>query len=155
MTDNLAETEDRRAKYRAIVDYELAMTQARFQTLAIFFAAVGFIVGLGHFSRSIGALLLFVTSGLWIIDVRSRDSLDKWRRAGQCLEEDMLAAGGLFSSRIDRTESVRFGFFAAKWPVEGWLAGWFVFQVGADVIFSSVFGFAIALLCGETGWWGC
>jgi hypothetical protein len=96
LTEHSAEIEDRRAKYRAVVDYEIAMTQMRFQTLAIFLAAVGFIVGLGHLSRSIGALLLSITLGLWIIDLRSRDVLSKWRRVGATLEARMLAEEGCF-----------------------------------------------------------
>src|SRR5262249_35209943 len=36
---------DVRAEYRAISDYEIAVTQMRFQTLSIFLAAVGLIVG--------------------------------------------------------------------------------------------------------------
>jgi 4-amino-4-deoxy-L-arabinose transferase-like glycosyltransferase len=76
------------------------MTQMRFQTLAIFLAAVGFIVGLGHLSRPTGALLFLLTLGLWIIDLRSRDRLSKWRDWGAMLEAPMGAAEGqLFSDR--------------------------------------------------------
>jgi hypothetical protein len=95
----MAQTEDRRAKYRAVVDYELAMTQARFQTLAIFIAAVGFVVGRGHLSPSTGALFLLISVGLWIVDLRNRDVLVEWRSVGRDLEEEMLDGAGLDQTR--------------------------------------------------------
>jgi hypothetical protein len=81
--DDSTEIEDRRLKYRTLVDYEIAMTQMRFQTLAIFLAAVGFIVGLGHYSRWVGGLLLAITLGLWIIDLRSPRHAERVPRLGQ------------------------------------------------------------------------
>jgi hypothetical protein len=155
VAEETPEREDRRVKYRAVVDYELAMTQARFQTLAIFLAAVGFVVGSGHFSRPLGAVLLFITLGLWIVDLRSRDVLSGWRSVGQELEGGMLAGeGGVFLGRNLPTEELMLGLFATKRPVRGRMAGVLVHQVGVDVIFSAIIGFAVALLAGQSGWAG-
>ena len=104
LNDDSTEAEDRRLKYKTLVDYEIAMTQMRFQTLAIFLAAVGFIVGLGHYSRWVGALLLSITLGLWIIDLRSRDMLSKFRDWGDAVEDGHPARPGEPTvSRSDRS----------------------------------------------------
>jgi hypothetical protein len=44
------------------------------------------------------------------------------------------------------------GLFAMKRPIHGRIAGLFVFQVGMDVIFLGVIGYAIVLLSDVTGW---
>jgi hypothetical protein len=143
----MTQTEDRRAKYKAVVDYEIAMTQARFQTLAIFIAAVGFVVGRGHLSRPTAALFLLITVGLWIVDLRNRDVLAKWRSVGRDLEEEMLDGdeldqtldgwGRLFPpERLGRNKELKLGVFATKHPIKGRMAGVLVHQFGIDVIFS-------------------
>jgi hypothetical protein len=145
------EIEDRRLKYRALVDYEIAMTQMRFQTLAIFLAAVGFIVGLGHYSRWVGGLLLAITLGLWIIDLRSRDMLSKFRDWGAIVEDGLLVPESRqFRDRTGVAPEVRFGLFAIRWTIRGQPVRLIAFQVGIDIIFLGVIGFAIALLCGVT-----
>jgi hypothetical protein len=165
VTEPMTQTEDRRAKYKAVVDYEIAMTQARFQTLAIFIAAVGFVVGRGHLSRPTAALFLLITVGLWIVDLRNRDVLAKWRSVGRDLEEEMLDGdeldqtldgwGRLFPpERLGRNKELKLGVFATKHPIKGRMAGVLVHQFGVDVIFSAVIGFAVALLCGQSGWPG-
>jgi hypothetical protein len=155
VAEETPEREDRRAKYRAVVDYELAMTQARFQTLAIFLAAVGFVVGSGHFSQALGAVLVFITLGLWVVDLRSRDSLRKWRASGAALEKRLLATEDQqFEERTGREEEVRFGLFSTPLTITGWAAGLVSFQFGIDVIFSGVIGFGVALLADQSGWTG-
>lgn len=149
--DNSTEIEDRHLKYRALVDYEIAMTQMRFQTLAIFLAAVGFIVGLGHYSRWVGGLLLFITLGLWIIDLRSRDMLSKFREWGETVEDGLLVKKSRqFRDRVGVAPDVRFGLFAIRWTIRGRATRLVAFQVGIDIIFLGVIGFAIALLFGVT-----
>lgn len=146
------EIEDRRLKYRALVDYEIAVTQMRFQTLAIFLAAVGFIVGLGHYSRLVGGLLLAMTLGLWVIDLRSRDMLMKFRDWGEIVENGLLVrASRQFRDRTGVTPKVRFGLFVfPPLSIKRWPRRLIAFQVGIDIIFLGVIGFAIALLCGVT-----
>jgi hypothetical protein len=152
LSDDTAEIEDRRLKYRALVDYEIAMTQMRFQTLAIFLAAVGFIVGLGHYSRWTGGLLLAITLGLWIIDLRNRDMLSKFRDWGEIVEDGLLVPESRqFRDRTGVAQEVRFGlFFSRRWTIRGRARRLVAFQLGIDIIFLGVIGFAIALLCGVT-----
>src|SRR4051812_28482061 len=88
------ERADLRAKHQAATDCERTTTQLRFQTLSLFLAAVGLIVGLGHQSRSVGALLLLIGAGLWILDLRNRALLQAYRKTGLIIEERMNTLNG-------------------------------------------------------------
>ena len=59
------------------------------QTLSLFLAAVGLMVGLGQKSRSVGALLLLIGAGLWILDLRNRALLRAYRSIGMMVEQRM------------------------------------------------------------------
>lgn len=74
--------DDLRLEYQAVCDYELTVSKMRFQTLSLFLAAVGFIVGLSNPTQAIGVLLLSLSFGLWIIDLRNRTLLNRYREMG-------------------------------------------------------------------------
>jgi hypothetical protein len=133
-----------------MLDYELGLTNLRFQTLTIYFAAVGFIVGLNHNpSRAVGVLLLCVTVGLWTIDLRNRDMLTTFRTRGADVEEKLLGGqGALFARRQGPQQTAAFGFLNAQRRlcahnrVTRWLIRLISFQVGIDIVFISVAGYA-------------
>lgn len=143
-----------REQYRAICDFELAVFQMRFQTLAIFLAAVGFLIGLTHGSRATGALLLMLVAGLWVIDLRNRDLLRWYLDVGKQAEEEIFGVSALlFGSRPTRNSPVSVGLFNARVRIEQRHFGLVSFQVGIDIIFSGVTGYGVWVLVGRHGWY--
>ena len=67
--------EDVRAEYGVIGMYTSAMTGARFQTVAIYLAALGLILSRGSPSQLTSLLILVVSVGLWLLDLRNRDAV--------------------------------------------------------------------------------
>ncbi len=145
--------ENRRIEYRAILDWEIAVTQLRFQTLSIFFAAVGFIVGFSNRpSKAVGVLLLAVTAGLWIIDLRNRDLLSRFRILGLEAEKRLFGEEGLlFEKRRGPQGKAVLGVLNTMGVMRApkgskSLRAEFIraisFQVGIDVIFTSVASYA-------------
>lgn len=147
--------EDVRANHAAIAGAEIAVTQLRFQTLTVYLAAVGFIVGLGEPRRRIGALLLVITLGLWVLDLRNRDLLSSFRGAGRKVEQHMEveADAGYFQSRTPgQITRAQFGLLNQQTPVGRCVAGLISFQVGIDIVFFGVMGYAVRLVIGRGGW---
>jgi hypothetical protein len=156
MDDSHERRQDVRASHAAIASTEIAVTQLRFQTLTVYLAAVGFIVGLGQPRRSIGALLLVITLGLWILDLRNRDLLSLFRTAGRLAEAQMDVENdaGYFQSRAPgKVTAAQFGLLNQQIRVGAGVAGLISFQVGIDVVFFGVMGYAIRLVIGRGGWW--
>ena len=147
MSEDSVERENRKMVWQSAAEYEIAVTQMRFQTLSIFIAAIGFIIGLGHLSRSVGALLLLIAVGLWVIDLRNRDMLVQFRQMGTRAEGGMLPEDlSLFRVRQGPADTATFGLLNAQWTVRGRKARLVAFQVGIDIVFLAVIGYAISLL---------
>jgi hypothetical protein len=151
------EREDLRTKHQAATDCERTTTQLRFQTLSLFLAAVGLIVGLGQQSRSVGALLLLIGAGLWVLDLRNRALLQAYRSVGMKVEERMNelngGSGGVFvENPPGKLTATRIGFFTWQGHLRGRLAGLVSYQVGIDLIVFGVMGYGVRLLVHRRGW---
>jgi hypothetical protein len=92
----LSDPEDRRVAYQVAAQYELAIGQWRFQLLSIYIAAVGVVIGFAHSARFVGAFLIGTTVGLWLIELRNRDLLRRYRPVGESLES---VDDGIFRNR--------------------------------------------------------
>ena len=80
--------EELRAEYGVIGTYTTAMTSARFQTVAIYLAALGLILSRGGSPSQLTSLLILVVSiGLWLLDLRNRDVLFEVGERGTSIEE--------------------------------------------------------------------
>jgi hypothetical protein len=64
------------------------MTGMRFQTVTIFLAAVGLITTRSGQSPRTGALILVVSIGLWLLDLRNRDVLRRLGNRGKRIESE-------------------------------------------------------------------
>ena len=156
LSDDSTETEDRRLKYRALVDYDdrdrrrCAFRPSRFSLPQLGSSSVSF-----YYSCWTGGLLLAITLGLWIIDLRNRDMLSKFRDWGEIVEDGLLIPESRqFRDRTGVAPEVRFGLFFFKAlddPRPGPTPGSHS-TLGIDIIFLGVIVFAIALLCGVTRW---
>ena len=60
--------ENLQTEYTVIGSYIIGMTGARFQTLAIYLAAIGLIVSRGTSSHPEALLMLVLSFGLWVLD---------------------------------------------------------------------------------------
>jgi hypothetical protein len=133
MEPNDHERENLRTKFEAVAAIERSTTQLRFQTLSLFLAAVGLIVGFGHQSRAIGALLLVISIGLWILDLRNRDLLWTFRNIGMKLEERMNEINGgsdgvFLDNPPGQLKEARFGLFIWQDAIRAQLAGLIAYQ---------------------------
>jgi hypothetical protein len=60
-----------RTEYKVIGSYTIGMTSARFQTLAIYLAAIGLIASRGTPSHPEALLMLVLSFVLWVLDLRN------------------------------------------------------------------------------------
>jgi hypothetical protein len=150
----MAETpdpQDLRTEYSVLGSYITGMTGMRFQTVTIFLAGVGLLASSGNQSSRTGALILVVSVGLWILDLRNRDVLRRLGDRGIQIEEawhynDQGAPGhdGFFLDREKRA-GIQFLIWGPWYPRRD--LGRFVrHAVGIDIVFLGVAGYAIALL---------
>lgn len=143
--------QDLRTEYAVIGSYITAMTGMRFQTVTIFLAAVGLIATSGSQSPRAGGLILVLSLGLWILDLRNRDVLRRLGDRGIEIEKNDWhyqdrAAGhsGFFLDR-DRRAGIHFLIWGPWYPPE--LLGRFVrHAVAIDIVFFGVAVYAIALI---------
>ena len=153
--------ENLRTEYAVIGSYTIAMTGARFQTVAIYLAAVGLIVGRGEPSH-LTALLIFVVSvGLWVLDLRNRDVLGRLGERGSWIERegwgyrsDPEAKEGGVGFFLDSPVPPRLRFLTTD-PVvvPNQLPPWVLTHAfGIDVVFLGVIGYAIAVLVDADQW---
>jgi hypothetical protein len=80
--------ENLRTEYSVIGSYVTAMTGMRFQTMAIYIAALGFVVSRGAPKPSTLALILALSVGLWILDLRNREILRRLGDRGKEIEAE-------------------------------------------------------------------
>jgi hypothetical protein len=77
--------------------------------------------------------------------------LSEFRDWGKIVEGRLLVPESRqFRDRTGVAPEVRFGLFAIRWTIRGRAARLVAFQLGIDIIFLGVIGFAIALLSGVT-----
>jgi hypothetical protein len=152
VTAESPDPDDLRAEYAVIGSYITAMTGMRFQTVTIFLAAVGLIASGGNQSPRTGLLILVLSVGLWILDLRNREVLKRLGDRGIQIEErewhykDQGAAGssGFFLDR-DKRAGIRLLSLGPLVPPD--ILGRFLSHAFAiDVVFLGVAGYAIALL---------
>jgi hypothetical protein len=168
--------DDLRTEYGVIGSYTTALTGARFQTVAIYLAAVGLIASNGAPSRLTATLMLVVSVGLWLLELRNRDMLERLGERGTRIEKKEWryrpvskreSEGG--SERGPKPGSIPTkggaGFFLDG-PVRPRLRllttdpieipeplAWFLTHAFAiDLVFLGVIGYAIALLADVGGW---
>ena len=96
-----------RTEYSVLGSYITAMTGMRFQTVTIFLAAVGLIVSRSGQSDRTAALLIAVSLGLWLLDLRNRDVLRRLGARGKRIESEFWQ----YESRPDEAPAGRQGFF--------------------------------------------
>ncbi len=157
---------DIRARRDGVLKKEVNLESLRFQTVSIYLAAVGLIVGLSSSSRAIGALLLVISAGLWILDLRNRDLVGVLREKGRRLEETInklaeieeAEAVSIFNPSGER-EGVKVGFFffrvylKSKPDAARKLSSVVAHQVGIDLIVFGVMGYAVHLIVARGGWY--
>src|ERR671922_1969222 len=153
--------ENLRTEYAVIGSYTTAMTGARFQTVAIYLAAIGLIVSQGEPSRLAALLMLVVSFGLWVLDLRNRDVLERLGERGSRIESEgwgsrfepnaKKGGAGFFLDspvppriRLLMTDSI-----AVRKPIPPWFL---THAFGIDVVFLGVIGYAIALLADADDW---
>jgi hypothetical protein len=153
VTSEAPDPQNLRTEYTVLGSYISAMTGMRFQTVSIFLAAVGLIAMSGSQSASTGTLILVVSIGLWVLDLRNRDVLrrlgdrgiqierDAWRYENQ---EGRDGRSGFFLDR-DVPPRIRFLIWGPLTPPRA-LGRLLTHAVGIDVVFLGVAGYAIALI---------
>jgi hypothetical protein len=153
--------ENLRTEYSVIGSYTTAMTGARFQTVAIYLAAIGLIVSRGEPSRLTALLMLVVSFGLWVLDLRNRDVLERLGERGSRIESedwgsrfDLNAKKGGAGFFLDSPVPPRLRFLMTdSLAVPKPFPPWFLTHAfGIDVVFLGVIGYAIALLAGADEW---
>ena len=151
--------EDLRTEYSVIGSYTNALTSARFQTVAIYLAAIGLIVSRGKPDRLTAALILAISLGLWILDLRNRDVLWRLGERGiwiECklwdypIDRDSKKGGrGFF---LDGRVPARFRTLTSD-PVPNPFPRWFLTHAfGIDLVFLGVIGYAFVLLADANDW---
>ena len=153
--------EDLRAEYGVIGTYTTAMTSARFQTVAIYLAALGLILSRrGSPSPLTSLLILVVSVGLWLLDLRNRDVLWRLGERGTWIEQHAWG----HSKRAKPTTGGDGFFLDSEVPPRLRLlmthpvgvptpVRWVISHAfGIDTIFLGVIGYAIALLAHATTW---
>ncbi len=164
MSDPGPSHENLRAEYGALSSYVTAMTGMRFQTLAIYLAAIGLIVSGGAVSSLNALLILVVSFGLWVLDLRNRDILWRLGERGQKIEriwgelsskkpEEASEKGGagffLDSGVPPRVRLLTLDPLTISKPLSPWSV---THALAIDVVFLGVIGYAIALLAGADDW---
>ena len=81
--------QDLRTEYSVLGSYITGMTGMPFQTVTIFLAGVGLLASSDNEPSSTGALILVVSIGLWILDLRNRDVLRRLGDRGIQIERDV------------------------------------------------------------------
>lgn len=167
MSDPDPKPENLRAEYGVLASYITAMTGMRFQTIAIYLAAIGLIVSAGTPSSLSALLILVVSLGLWVLDLRNRDVLHRLGERGQMIER--IWGHRVELSSTDRKELPKeggAGFFLDSVvpprirlltldarnipkPISPWAL---THAFGIDVVFLGVIGYAIALLTDANDW---
>jgi hypothetical protein len=166
MSEREPSPESLRAEYGVVASYITAMTGMRFQTLAIYLAAVG-LVSRENASSLTGLLILVVSVGLWVLDLRNRDVLHRLGERGEAIEEiwgNRLAlsredprwppkeGGAGFFLDVVVPPRIRFLTLDST-PIPGPLPRWWLTHAfGIDVVFLGVIGYAIALVADAREW---
>jgi hypothetical protein len=153
LTPETPDPQNLRTEYAVLGSYITAMTGMRFQTVTIFLAAVGLIANSGNQTPRTGALILAVSLGLWVLDLRNRDVLRKLGERGTQIEREA------WQYREQASPDARFGFFLDRdvparirllawgpWAPPPWLGRFVTHAVGIDIVFLGVAAYAIALL---------
>jgi hypothetical protein len=143
--------DDVRTEYAVIASYVTAMTGMRFQTVTIFLAAVGLIATAGNQSPRTGLLILVVSIGLWILDLRNREILRRLGARGSHIEEhewryeDRGAAGpsGFFLDGEKRAGIRLLGL--EPWVPHGLAGRALRHEFAIDVVFVGVAAYAVTL----------
>jgi hypothetical protein len=152
--------ENLRVEYNVIGSYTTAATGARFQTIAIYLAAIGLIVSGGPPSSLSALLILIVSFGLWALDLRNRDLLARLGERGVWIEgkwgyhadpEPKEGGRGFF---LDAPVPPRLRLLTLKAlsvpkPLSPWI---FTHAFGVDLVFLGVIGYALARLAGADDW---
>jgi hypothetical protein len=121
-------------------------------TVTIFLAGVGLLASSDNEPSSTGALILVVSIGLWILDLRNRDVLRRLGDRGIQIERDVwhyedhgeAGHSGFFLDREKRA-GIQFLIWGPWYPRRD--VGRLVrHAVGIDIVFLGVTGYAIALL---------
>jgi hypothetical protein len=140
-----------RSEYSVIGSYVTAMTGMRFQTMAIYIAALGFVVSRGAPKPSTLALILALSVGLWILDLRNREILRRLGDRGKEIEEAEWgypkSSAAFFRSRKVRAK-LQIATFEIDPKCEGLrLPRRFISHAFAiDLVFLTVIVYAILLL---------
>jgi hypothetical protein len=154
------EPENLRTEYTVIGSYTTALTGARFQTLAIYLAAIGLIVSREEPSRLTAMLMLVVSFGLWVLDLRNRDVLERLGERGSRIESEewgypferpsKKGGAGFF---LDSPVPPRLQLLTTDPVPVPATSSWFLTHAfGIDLVFLGVIGYAIALLTDATRW---
>jgi hypothetical protein len=160
MPDSDSTPENLRAEYGVIGTSTTAMTTARYQTVAIYLAALGLILSQGTPSQLTLVLILVVSVGLWLMDLRNRDLLLRLGERGTRIEKKAwkgrerkhptTGGDGFF---LDSGVPPRLRLLMADPIAMPGQVSWAVSHAfGIDTVFLGVIGYSIALLAGATSW---
>jgi len=151
-----------RTEYSALSNYHNRVITFRFTTVAFFIAAVAFILRIDKLDFEHYLLLLLISLGIWIIELRNRAIFDNLLRRGRKIEEywGSINRGDLpFYSHMtpieiykdrkivpdnvqffDKTRIAGFHRFSARYISH---------TLGLDIVYLSVIGYSIWGLCNE------
>jgi uncharacterized membrane protein YdbT with pleckstrin-like domain len=102
-----------KVKYDALVSHELALGQMRFQAMAIFLTATVLIVEyVGGQVRGKASLLLALSLGMLILDLRSRALAWKARAERQAIEQQPDSGGSSATAETDEKWGKNFRFIS-------------------------------------------
>jgi hypothetical protein len=160
VTPETPDPQNLRTEYTVLGSYISAMTGMRFQTVTIFLAAIGLIASSGNQSPRTGGLILVVSIGLWVLDLRNRDVLRRLGERGSQIEKhEWLNKTHARRYNDEEAHDLRFGFFLdhdaparirfliwGPWTPPERLSRFVRHAVGIDLVFVGAAGYAIALL---------
>lgn len=139
-----------RAEYSVIGSYVTAMTGMRFQTVAIYLAALGLIVGRGTPPWPTLLLIVVVSVGLWILDLRNREILRRLGDRGKDIEQRFwrYPEGSQTGFFLDREVRANLRIMTREIvPTSTWLPLRFISHAFAiDLVFLGVIAYAILVL---------
>ena len=154
VTSDDSNPQNLRTEYAVIGSYVTAMTGLRFQLMGLYLAAVGFIFSRGTPSSLNAALILGVSIGLWILDLRNRDLLARHGERGRKIERAWGYGEGAFSEAggdgffHDEKVPPRLRIFVFEFPGHRGMRWERVIShgVGIDLVFLGVIVYAVVLL---------
>jgi hypothetical protein len=146
--------EELRCEYQAIAQFLTATLAVRFTTLGFFAATAGFIFQCSSLEGNIrGPVILCLTIVVWLIEVKNRIILAKYRNRGEDIEKIWRSRCGTcfdkpFFHRAHDYPVVHFLWLGVKFPASARLKRIISHSVAIDILMLSALVAAVASMCG-------